>query len=65
MTKKTKSKQVKKRRSPSPQQSGIEVIVDGLVRLMGKMGKGLFFSLVAIVLVVVLIWITILLFQDM
>lgn len=54
MTKKTKSKQVKKRRSSSPQQSGIEVIVDGLVRLMGKMGKGLFFSLLAVVLVVVL-----------
>ena len=53
MTKKQKTKQVGKRRGQAQQPSGIEVIVDGLLRLVGKMGKGLFFTLLVVAVLVV------------
>ena len=53
MTKKQKTKQVGKRRGQAQQPSGIEVIVDGLLRLVGKMGKGLFFTLLVVTVLVV------------
>ena len=53
MTKKQKTKQVRKRRQQPQQTSGIEVIVDGNIRLVGKMGKGLFFAVLVVALLVI------------
>ena len=53
MTKKQKTKQVRKRRQQTQQTSGIEVIVDGIIRLVGKMGKGLFFAVLVVALLVI------------
>ena len=53
MTKKQKTKQVSKRRQQPQQPSGIEVIVDGIIRLAGKMGKGLFFAVLVVALLVI------------
>ena len=53
MTKKQKTKQVSKRRQQPQQTSGIEVIVDGIIRLVGKMGKGLFFAVLVVALLVI------------
>ena len=53
MTKKQKTKQVSKRRQQTQQTSGIEVIVDGIIRLVGKMGKGLFFAVLVVALLVI------------
>ena len=53
MTKKQKTKQVSKRRQQTQQPSGIEVIVDGIIRLVGKMGKGLFFAVLVVALLVI------------
>ena len=53
MTKKQKTKQVRKLRQQTQQTSGIEVIVDGIIRLVGKMGKGLFFAVLVVALLVI------------